>query len=109
MSADTRKPNMPPSDRSFNEKRDFIRMKINSTVKVTQAGKDYQGICKDLSGTGMSILSETEFRVGDEVEILIEQQSDIHLPFQASAEVTRVQPDESGKFIVGLAIKQISD
>jgi c-di-GMP-binding flagellar brake protein YcgR len=100
---------MSASDRSFNEKRDFIRMKINSTVKVTHAGNDYQGTCKDLSGAGMSILTETQFNVGDEVELLIEQEGDTHLPFHASAEVTRVEPEESGNYMVGLSIREIAD
>lgn len=100
---------MSASDRSFDEKRDFIRMKINSVVKITHAGTDYQAVCKDLSGAGISILSDTEIAPGETVDLMIEQEGDGHLPFQATAQVSRVEPGESGKFVIGLAIKEIAD
>lgn len=100
---------MSASGRPFNEKRDFIRMKINSTVKITHASNEYQGVCKDLSGAGMSILTGTAFNTGDQVDILIEQQKENHLPFHATATVSRVQQEDSGDYTIGLSIEQIHD
>jgi hypothetical protein len=100
---------MSPIDRSYNEKRDFIRMKINSPVNISHAGKIYKGICKDLSGAGMLIETNQLFAVGDEVDISIEQKAENHLPFNAKAEVSRIDAGADDKHIVGLAITHIAD
>ncbi|ARN75289.1 PilZ domain-containing protein [Oceanicoccus sagamiensis] len=100
---------MSTSDRSYNEKRDFIRMKINSQLTIRQDGQDYTGTCKDLSGAGMSIESDQSFAVGSELEVSIAQQGETHLPFNATAEVSRVEAGENGLFSIGLSIKEIRD
>lgn len=100
---------MSSIEAAYNEKRDFIRMRINSQVNIRQAGKDYEGICKDLSGTGMLIQTNHAFSVGSELQVSIEQKIETHLPFNAIAEVTRVDSGSNGNFTVGLAIKEIND
>lgn len=97
------------SERSYNEKRDFIRMKINSQLTMRQNGQDYEGICKDLSGAGMYVRSEQSFEPGSKLEVSIAQQGETHLPFNATAEVSRIEPTEDGQFSIGLSIKEIRD
>jgi len=100
---------MSMNERTFNEKRDFIRMKINSPVTVMHAGSSYKAICKDLSGTGLSIQTDQALPVGDDVTISIEQDGKSHLPFNAEAKISRVQPGNSGGYLIGLAITEISE
>ena len=100
---------MSSIDRPYNEKRDYIRMRINSPVHIRQAGNDYEGVCKDLSGAGMLIETNQALQVGTELEISIEQKADTHLPFNAIAEVSRIDDGPDGNYIVGLSIKQIHE
>jgi len=100
---------MSTIDRSYNEKRDFIRMKINSQLIIRQGDVEYQAICKDLSGAGMSVESDQSFELGSDLDVSIAQQGDTHLPFNATAEVSRVEPTDNNKFIIGLSIKEIRE
>jgi hypothetical protein len=100
---------MSSIDRSYNEKRDFIRMRINSQVAIQHKGNEYLAICKDLSGAGMLIETEQAFVIGDQLGVKIEPNGDNHLPFSATAEVQRVEAGTDGKLTVGLAIKEIQE
>lgn len=94
-------------DRSFDEKRNFIRMKINTPVSIHMNGRVYQGICKDLSGAGMLIETDDEFSIGDQLDVTIEQKNDNQIPFNAKVEVTRIQAGSPGTQVIGLLIKEI--
>ena len=100
---------MSSTDRSYNEKRDFIRMRINSTVNIHHQGSEFKGVCKDLSGAGMLVEADQTLDTGSEVTITIEQKSETLLPFNASAEVTRTETGKNGKYIIGLSIKEIHE
>lgn len=99
---------MASIDRSYNEKRDFIRMKINSPVSINCGDDSILGVCKDLSGAGMLVETEKTLPVGAELEVSIEQKGETHLPFHATATVSRVEPVDD-KFLVGLSIIQIHE
>ena len=98
---------MSSADKSYSEKRDFIRMRINSQVVICQGDNEYQGICKDLSGTGMLVETDQSFAIGDELEISIKQKGENQLPFNATAEVLRAEPNTSTGYTIGLTIKEI--
>lgn len=100
---------MSTDDNTYSEKRDFIRMRINSPVDISLAGKTYRGTCKDLSGAGMLVETEQAFDIGAKVDISIDQDNDKHLPFNAKAEVSRITEGESNNYIVGLIIKEIAE
>lgn len=98
---------MAASDQSYSEKRNFIRMQVNSPVIITYAEHEYQGLCKDLSGAGMQIETEGNFEIGAELEVTIQQKGDNHLPFNAVVEVTRSKTSMPGNQAIGLSIKAI--
>ena len=100
---------MPLADKTYNEKRDFIRMRINSQVLIHHEGNDYTGICRDLSGTGMLVETQQSFELGTQLDVSIEQKSETHLPFNASTEVSRIQPGSENTLILGLSIKEIKE
>ena len=64
---------MTAIDRAYNEKRSFIRMKINTPVEVKVAGNRLQGVCKDLSGSGLLVETREEVALGTDVEVYIDQ------------------------------------
>ena len=47
---------MSQKDRDYSEKRDFIRMQIETTVALEHGDTKLSGVCIDLSSTGMQIL-----------------------------------------------------
>ncbi len=98
---------MSVSDKNYNEKRDFVRMKIDSEVTIRQGGNEYQAACKDLSGIGMLLETNTAFTSGDIVDVLIQQKSNLYESFNATAEVSRVEENGDGSYTIGLSIKEI--
>lgn len=96
--------------RAYNEKRNFIRMKINTPVQIQAGNESFVARCKDLSGSGVLILSERALALGTTVEIGIEQEdNDKHPPFRATGEVVRVDPVNPSGFILGLSLTAIHD
>lgn len=95
---------MSLTDRSYVEKRDFRRMQINSPVVISHENQTYQGMCKDLSGTGMMIETDASFTVGAIITVTIEQKGG--MPFNAKVEVKRIEEGNNNQTI-GLAIIDI--
>ena len=100
---------MSSIDRSFSEKRNFIRMKVNSEVSLQSQGKSCTGKCKDISGSGMRVETSEAFSVGEEVQVAINQKGENHLPFHAIAEVSRVDCIDDDHFSIGLSIIEIQE
>ncbi len=95
---------------SHEEKRDFLRMQMNIPITLTHShsGATIQAICRDLSGTGMLVESDSEARLGDTYDISVpSSRPDLDLgSLEASVEVTRVIPRAEG-FELGLKIQGI--
>jgi hypothetical protein len=98
---------MSSIDRDFSEKRNFIRMRINSDVNLESNGQQYTGICRDISGSGLLVETQQAFTLGDEVRISIPQKSETHLPFNATTEVTRVSNGSEDRYIIGFSIIEL--
>lgn len=96
-------------NRAWSEKRNFIRMKINTPVNIEHASGSFSARCKDLSGSGMLVESERQLPVGTVVELSIDQDGEKRLPFRATAEVARVEAAGTGHFTIGLSITSIQD
>jgi hypothetical protein len=95
-------------DRSFSEKRNFIRMKVNTPVSIEHAGKTYTASCLDLSADGMSIETSDSFHLGDELKVSIDQDGENRQSFHAITEVARVSESlDRSTFNVGLYIKEV--
>lgn len=95
--------------RAYDEKRNFIRMKINTPVQVEIGGERFTARCKDLSASGILLQSDRELALGSQVEIHIAQEGENRLPFDASAQVVRVDAVNPSGYILGLSIKAIHD
>lgn len=96
-------------NREYQEKRNFIRMKVDTpaTVTITSEGNQHSGTCRDLSGGGMLVELDAALPVGTTVEVSIASTHGHSPMLRAEAEVTRVvaQPGaEANPCLVGLEI-----
>ncbi len=93
-----------PSD--FNEKRELVRMKINTPVniRVRDENVSTQAICKELSGNGMMVATDADYAIGASVEVTLAGKG----PFKASAEVVR-RTTEDDRFLIGLKLLEIHE
>ena len=98
---------MATTMRDYSEKRDFHRMQVNSEVMLTDTdGKQYKGVCKDLSGTGMQLYMDTAMPVGTELQTLLPSTNEKFPPFETVIEILRCEPDGDG-YLMGASIKQV--
>ena len=78
---------------NYEEKRDFIRMNAEHALQFRQVGSDetLQGICCNLSATGIMFTTEQEIPQGTELEVNITPQYSVVSPFDAVVKVVRSQ------------------
>lgn len=95
---------MSQSDHAFSEKRDFIRMRLDTQVALRHAGEEFSARCLDLSSTGMQLEGRTALAVGDRVHVHIASLHSELKGLSAEAQVVRVSAPEHGAQRLGLAI-----
>lgn len=100
---------MAITEKNYSEKRNFIRMKINTEITLETAEGRITGLCKDISGSGLLIEVDREFPIGTTLLAHINSHSDLHPPFRATCETTRMLVNDSGKYFIGLTVKEIHD
>lgn len=97
-------------ERDYSEKRDFIRMKIDTPAKVEieREGVVTDAICNDLSGSGMSLTVGEEIAINSELLVTLTPDKTIGGPsLQARCSIARCRQGDPGQYILGLEIKQI--
>jgi len=100
------------ANRDYQEKRNFIRMRIETPVDiiVTRENEQFQGICRDLCGGGLLVETPTALPVGTAAEVSI-QANHGHSPMlHARVRVSRVvaQPDTTERpCLLGMEIEEI--
>lgn len=99
---------MLQQERNYSEKRDFIRMQIETPITLVQSGQTMQGVCQDLSSTGMQVLAATSLSLGDKVRVQIPSEHAELKGLDALTEVVRVEVLEDGRQSLGLAIQSMS-
>lgn len=103
---------MTSKNRNYEEKRDFIRMKIDTPadIIVSKDGQKIHGICRDLSGGGMQIELPVELTIDTLIEVSI-RSSHGHKPMlHAQAKVNRVTaaPNQQlNTYLIGLQITKV--
>lgn len=96
--------------RQYDEKRNFIRMKIDTGITFTKIdGRErYEARCRNLSGTGMLLETEKKLTLGDRLRVTVPSEGPNFLPLDAIVEVVRVDALPSmHKFMIGVVIRQI--
>lgn len=99
---------MSQKDRDYSEKRDFIRMPIDSIVQLVDGERRINGSCLDLSSTGMQVLAPTSLKIGDRLRVLIPSEHPTLKGLDAETEVVRIATLEDGQQSLGLAIRAMS-
>ncbi|MEO0443280.1 MAG: PilZ domain-containing protein [Pseudomonadota bacterium] len=96
-------------DREYDEKRNFIRMQVNTPVKVSLANEQssYNGICRDLSGGGMLLAMDQEVLLNTELTVSVISEHEDGAVLEANCSVARVEPGPNSSYMVGLEIQEI--
>lgn len=82
--------------RNYNEKRDFIRMKVDTEVTLTLDGTNEQvtAFCRDLSGTGMLIETNQAIEEGTVCDTRLPSNNEAFPALDARVKVLRCTPGE---------------
>ena len=78
---------MPQTPSNHSEKRDFIRMRIDTEVSLLHEGQVIAAVCLDLSSGGMQVQAPQRFQVGDTLEVRIDSDHKALKGLHASTEV----------------------
>jgi hypothetical protein len=95
----------------YSEKRDYQRMELECpmtfTVKGDKKKTEHQGVAKNLSASGLSVVCSVELEEGSKLDINVAPEQAIVPPLLATCVVTRVDTLEPGRFEYGLQISKI--
>ena len=96
-------------DREYSEKRNFIRMQVNTPVKVSLADEEssYEGICRDLSGGGMLLTIDQELALNTQLSVSVISEHGHSPVLEANCSVARIEPGPNSSYLVGLEILQV--
>ncbi len=92
--------------RTYAEKRDYLRMTLDTPIDIYSQGEHIEGTCLNLSGTGLLIATHKAFELGNELEVSLSSNHGHNPKFHALTEVKWVNTADNG-FLAGLAIKDL--
>lgn len=100
---------MSSLNREYSEKRNFIRMKVDTPAQLTETDSQqtYNGLCHDLSGGGMLLTLDEEVAIDTEFMVTVEAGHRTNPILQARCTVARVEPGPQNTFLLGLEISEI--
>ncbi|MCP2054218.1 UNVERIFIED_ORG: hypothetical protein J3D59_004078 [Pseudomonas fluorescens] len=84
---------MSEHERGYEEKRDFIRMRVDADVSLIHAGQEIAGVCVDLSSSGMQVEAPRQFQVGDTLTVRIDSEHAALAGLEADTEVVWAKND----------------
>jgi len=98
-------------NRDYIEKRDFIRMKVNTpaNISIEEEGRTTKGICNDLSGSGMLLTIDQTLPIDSELLVTLSPENGDGPALQAKCTIARLQPAANNKCLLGLEIQEIID
>jgi hypothetical protein len=89
--------------RSYEEKRNFIRMRINAQVIIkNNTGLESEGYCHNLSGGGALVETSENLPINTSVELTLHSHYGHSPVFCSRGCVVRTQPSPSGRYLVGV-------
>lgn len=89
---------------NYSEKRDFIRMRIDTEVSLLHADQVIAAVCLDLSSSGMQVQAPQRFQVGNRLEVRIDSDHPALKGLHASTEVVWIADQSGGEQKLGLRI-----
>lgn len=96
-------------DREYSEKRNFIRMKIDTPAEITvlDQQESCQGVCHDLSGGGMLLTINKEVELDTELLVTVSTTHGHQPMLSARCVVSRVEPGPKQSYLLGLEINEV--
>ena len=99
---------MSLNDRNYEEKRDYIRMRVDADISLLHAGQVIPAVCIDLSSSGMQVQAPRTFSVGDKLSVRIDSDHTALKGLEAETEVVWVTDEAEGGQKLGLTIVSMS-
>jgi hypothetical protein len=99
---------MELSTRNYQEKRSFIRMKLDCPAKIALPDDEFTGVCSNLSGGGMLLVLDTPLTTGTECIVSISSHFGHGPMLRAKTKVIRAMSCD-GKCHAGLSIVELLD
>ncbi len=99
---------MGMNDRSYSEKRDYIRMRVETSVILHHGGKEIPAHCFDLSSTGMHLEAVSAVTVGEIVRVHIPSDHAALKGLDVEAEVIRATDMGDDRQSIGLTVVKMS-
>lgn len=78
---------------AYDEKRDFIRMRVETPLTLTLDNRTISCKCVDLSGTGMCIETDETLSIGDEAVAYLPSLQNQFEPLNACIRIKRIMED----------------
>lgn len=98
------------ANRSYEEKRNFIRMRVDTPVDLKLGHqRQWEGKCHNLSGGGMLVSIPEPLPLGVEVEVTVSSHHGHNPMLKALTKVCRVQPLTAQECRIGLEILTLLD
>lgn len=91
-------------DRDYEEKRDYIRMRVDADINLIYAGQIIPAVCVDLSSSGMQVQTPRSFQVGDKISVRIDSEHAALKGLEADTEVVWIADIDGGEQKLGLTI-----
>lgn len=91
-------------DQQYNEKRDFIRMKVEARATLTlhDGGEKVDADCQDLSSQGVQLVIGRPLAENTHINVSIASPTPGLQGLEAEGQVMRCQAIDNGQFIVGV-------
>jgi len=83
---------------AYEEKRDFIRMRVESPLTLKLPDKTIECLCVDLSGTGMCIETKEKLNIGDEVDAFLPSYQNQFAPLSAKIRINRCSEEKNTNY-----------
>lgn len=98
-----------PMSRNWGEKRDFIRMKVDTevTIVVEESNQHITGHCRNLSGTGMLLEVESLIPEGQTCKTTLNSSNSSFPALDATVKVVRCTQLEDDLYLLGTEIVHI--
>ena len=95
-------------DQQYSEKRDFMRMTMDTSARLSTGDLELDVVCRDLSNQGALVISQQPVTEGATVGLTISSPTPGLQGLQARGDVVRCEPEDNGQFSIGLRFDRLS-
>ncbi|TPH14437.1 PilZ domain-containing protein [Litorilituus lipolyticus] len=96
---------------SFDDKRNFYRMMLNTEVVLTilddEVNSQVSATCRDLSATGMAVEMEHPLEISTHVRVKVDSASSQVQALDVSGKVVRIEEESKDCYLIGITIEEI--